>query len=51
MDAIACTAFGMVVDVQSETNHPFTSHARVFFGTPRARSKFMTSFVILCIGM
>ena len=49
MDVIASTAFGMDIDAQSSTNHPFINHARTFFGIPNKRSKFLQSFIFMSI--
>ena len=46
MDVIARTAFGIDIDTQSTTDHPFISHAEAFFGVPRKRSKLMQQFVM-----
>ncbi|XP_067946118.1 cytochrome P450 3A11-like [Watersipora subatra] len=49
MDVIARTAFGMEIDVQGSTNHPFVQHARTFFGIPNTRSKFMQQLIVLSV--
>ena len=49
MDVIAQAAFGMDIDAQSTTNHPFTSHAKTFFAIPRKRSQRLKNFVFFNI--
>ena len=38
MDVIASTAFGIDLDTQSTTNHPFVENAGIFFAIPRKGS-------------
>lgn len=38
MDVIASTAFGLDLDTQSKTNHPFVGHAGTIFGIQRDKS-------------
>ena len=50
MDVIASIAFGMDINAQSSTNHPFIRHAKTFFGIPNKRSKAMLNFIIMTVG-
>ena len=50
MDVIASTVFGMDIDAQKTTNHPFVNHAKTFFGIPYKRSQAMLTFIIMCVG-
>lgn len=49
MDVIASTAFGIDIDTQSSTDHPFVTNARPFFGVSRKRSKRKQLFIVICL--
>ena len=40
MDVIASTGFGIDLDTQSTTNHPFVENAGLLFGIPRKDSRY-----------
>jgi len=45
MDVIASTAFGLDLDVQSTTDHPFVKHAGTFLGIPQNNTSYIAWFI------